>query len=95
MRRFTLLSTLLLLSACAPMVNHTPAPAGEAPCIVAGCSSHLCVENNAANQGLVSTCIFKPEYACYPKHSKCEKQANGQCGWTPSPALSSCLRNPQ
>lgn len=57
-------------------------------CKVAGCSGQLCIEESA--EDLVTTCEFKEEYACY-KTAKCEKQADGHCGWTPSEELVACL----
>jgi len=60
-------------------------------CITAGCSKELCVEESAGDQ--VSICIYKAEYACY-KNATCERQQNGQCGWTQTEALQSCLKNP-
>lgn len=65
--------------ACIP---DQPAPN---TCIRTGCSGQLCAE-----QPLVSTCEFKPEYACYQK-ATCELQNNGQCGFTPTDQLVQCL----
>lgn len=61
-------------------------------CEVGGCSAQLCGE---AGSELMSTCEYRAEYACYQKHSSCERQPNGKCGWTPNAALSRCLANPQ
>jgi len=61
-------------------------------CEVGGCSGQLCGETG---EGLISTCEYRPEYACYQSHSNCERQSNGRCGWTPNAALSQCLSNPQ
>lgn len=59
-----------------------PAP----PCFIGGCSGELCWPE----PGAVSTCIYKEEYACY-KTAKCERQKDGQCGWTSTVELTSCL----
>lgn len=57
-------------------------------CFVGGCSSELCTDQ----QGAVSTCIYKAEYACYKTSvAKCERQPDGQCGWTSTVELTSCL----
>lgn len=56
-------------------------------CTRTGCSGHICAPEG---QSIVSTCIWLEEYACY-KTARCEKQSNGNCGWTPSAELSSCL----
>ncbi len=66
-----------------------PGPAldgGAAPCFRGGCSNQLCSDQ----PGLGSTCEWRPEYACY-QQAACERQANGTCGHTPSPALTACL----
>ena len=54
-------------------------------CVVTGCSSELCVDKEMA-----SICTYRPEYACY-KGEKCERQTDGQCGWTKTPELETCL----
>lgn len=60
-------------------------PEEPKPCVRSGCSGQLCGEEK-----LVSTCEFKPEYACYQK-ATCERQKNGQCGFTPTTELVQCL----
>lgn len=57
-------------------------------CKPTGCSGQIC-----SDQDVVSTCEFRAEYACY-RSARCERQANGQCGWTPTASLTSCLANP-
>ena len=64
---------------------------GECPCsgcIAGGCSGQLCVD--ASQQAPISTCEWRPEYACY-RTATCERQANGNCGWTSTPELTQCL----
>ncbi len=58
----------------------------QAECFVGGCSSQICSEN----EGVISTCEFRPEYACY-QTATCERQAGGECGWTETPELDACL----
>jgi hypothetical protein len=58
-------------------------------CRIAGCSGELCIEPGAPG---VSTCEWRPEYACYQQAS-CELQENGACDWTLTPELSACLAN--
>lgn len=58
-------------------------------CRPTGCSGQLC-----ADQDLVSTCEFKKEYACYSS-AVCKRQENGECGWTQTEALTSCITNAQ
>ena len=62
----------------------------ESLCIKTGCSGTVCAENG---NDVVTTCEFKPEYACY-KDAVCTKQADGKCGWTQNDALKACLANP-
>ncbi len=55
-------------------------------CRATGCSGQICAEEE-----IMTTCEFLPEYACY-KTAKCERQSDGQCGWTSSEKLVVCLR---
>ncbi len=66
--------------ACAPL----PAP-GPAACKKTGCSNEICADHDEA-----SPCVFSPTYACYDT-ATCERQADGQCGFTQTPALQACL----
>jgi hypothetical protein len=61
-------------------------PPGEG-CVRAGCSDHLCVEEG---MDIASTCEWRPVYECYQQAS-CERQLNGQCGFTPTHELLECL----
>lgn len=74
-------------SVCQDTANG-PKCVQDTPCVVSGCSSEICAE-----QAMFSPCIFKPEFACYKK-TACERQADGQCGWTMTPAVKACLANP-
>ena len=67
-----------------------PEPFVALGCYVSGCSGQICSEQ----QGAISTCEYKEEYACY-KTARCERQTNGQCGWTQTPALAACLGDVQ
>jgi hypothetical protein len=62
-------------------------PKATTGCVVGGCSSQLCVP---AGEDVVSTCEWTEKYNCY-QTATCEKQADGQCGWTETPALRQCL----
>src|SRR3989344_4870599 len=48
-------------------------------CVVAGCSSQLCISEEDAADGVVSTCEWNAEYICY-QNATCGRQANGNCG---------------
>ena len=63
---------------------------GGGECIKTGCSGIVCAE---AGNDVMTTCEFKPEYACYQQAS-CEKQPDGKCGWTQTDTLKACLANP-
>jgi hypothetical protein len=69
----------------------TPPTGSTGKCVIGGCSAQICGLDTG--EPIVSTCEFRAEYACY-KGAKCEKQADGQCGWTPTAELQSCLKNP-
>jgi hypothetical protein len=89
MRKLLVTSALLLLAACAA---NAPAPAPKS-CVVGGCSSQLCVD--AAMGDVASTCEWRAAYGCYKKHSTCEVQPSGECGWTPTDGLQQCLAAPE
>ena len=55
------------------------------PCIKTGCSSQVC-----SDKEVITTCEFRPEYACYQK-AVCERQSNGNCGFTQTRELTECL----
>jgi hypothetical protein len=55
------------------------------PCLKTGCSSQVCSDKN-----VITTCEWRPEYACYQK-AVCERQSNGNCGFTQTPELAACL----
>lgn len=56
------------------------------PCMKTGCSGQVC-----SDQEVITTCEYKTEYECYKK-ATCERQANGDCGFTPTTELNACLR---
>lgn len=56
-------------------------------CVVTGCSSQIC-----SDEDMATTCEYREEYACY-KTATCKRQADGQCGWTQTTELTSCLMN--
>jgi hypothetical protein len=60
-----------------------------AGCVRAGCSDHLCVEEGV---DIASTCEWRPVYECY-QQATCERQQNGQCGFTPTHELVECLEH--
>lgn len=73
--------------ATTPIEEPAPQPLGT--CYVGGCSAQLCSDK----PDMVSTCEYTATYACY-KTATCERQASGQCGWTPTEKLTQCLAHP-
>lgn len=63
-------------------------PGTQEKCHVGGCSGQLCTDKPDA----ISTCIYDSKFACY-KSATCERQSNGECGWTATAELSACLNN--
>ena len=57
-------------------------------CFVGGCSNQI----RSDEPNVVSTCEYRSDYACY-KTAKCERQSDGQCGWTQNPQLTACLKS--
>jgi hypothetical protein len=55
------------------------------PCVKTGCSNQIC-----ADEEMMSTCEYKAEYECYKK-AACERQQDGNCGFTKTSELTSCL----
>ncbi|WP_437671766.1 hypothetical protein [Sorangium sp. So ce131] len=69
--------------------GDTGAGGGEArPCVETGCSGQICAEEGT---GIVTTCEYLEEYACYAEHGICERGASGECGWRQTPELEACL----
>jgi hypothetical protein len=71
-------------TATAVYLRVVDAPA--AACFVGGCSSQVCSDQ----EGVITTCEYLPEYACY-QTATCERQADNSCGWTTTPELDACL----
>ena len=61
-------------------------PVARKPCIKTGCSSQVC-----SDKEVITTCEWRREYECY-RSARCERQASGECGFTPSRELTACLR---
>jgi len=59
---------------------------GQKPCKKTGCSGQVC-----SDQEVMTTCEYRTEYECYKK-AACERQANGDCGFTQTPELVACLK---
>jgi len=57
-------------------------------CLISGCSNTICADAAVGPQ--ITTCEWREEYACYEK-ATCERQSDGECGWTQTPELQTCL----
>lgn len=66
--------------------EDTTAAREKGGCYIGGCSSQICSDQPDA----VSSCEYREEYSCY-QTATCERQASGQCGWTETTALNTCL----
>jgi hypothetical protein len=66
--------------------GNTGGNPGQKPCMKTGCSSQVC-----SDQEVITTCEYRTEYECY-KRAACERQRNGECGFTMTRELSECLR---
>jgi len=63
-------------------------PAGNG-CYVSGCSGQIC-----SDSPVVTTCEFHDAYSCYQSDiTTCERQSNGNCGWTQTTALAQCMED--
>lgn len=60
----------------------------DADCAVGGCSGQVCTTVERAAT-LVTTCEWKPEYACY-RRTSCGC-VNGTCEWIKTPEFMNCL----
>jgi len=76
---------LLSLKATQVYLRDSPGVSNLTPCMKTGCSRAICSDHN-----VISTCEWRPEYACYQK-ATCERQADGNCGFTQTRELTSCL----
>ena len=81
-RAQTLKATKFYLPAGAQIGGQPP---GARRCFKTGCSSQVCAERD-----VITTCEFRPEYACYQK-AMCERQRSGECGFTQTAELTACL----
>lgn len=92
----TLASLLFVVAACsggsssAPPPSTPPTPVATGPCEKGGCSGTVCTE---PGKQVMTTCEYRPEYACYAT-AHCERQTDGQCGWTQNAELVACMANP-
>jgi hypothetical protein len=65
---------------------HRLANAAAADCYIGGCSGQVCSDQ----EGVITTCQADPDFACY-QDATCERQTTGECGWTQTVELNTCL----
>ncbi|MDZ7726063.1 MAG: Gmad2 immunoglobulin-like domain-containing protein [Candidatus Campbellbacteria bacterium] len=58
----------------------------DSTCYVGGCSGQICSDD----PNVVTSCEWRPEYACYDS-AICERQADGECGWTETEEFDQCI----
>lgn len=56
-------------------------------CVITGCSSQVCADSEQ-----ITDCAYREEYACY-ESAVCERQSDGNCGWTITDELRVCLES--
>jgi heat shock protein HslJ len=66
-------------------------PITHGGCTVGGCSGQLCVDPMTGDDR-PTTCVYSESYACYHV-ATCERQSDGECGWTMTPELTQCLNS--
>ncbi|MEY2930695.1 MAG: hypothetical protein RL033_1444 [Pseudomonadota bacterium] len=73
----------------APGICRAADCSSDADCSRTGCSGQIC-----AAQSVITTCIFRPEFACYadPAITTCGCR-DGLCGFDPTAELSQCLND--
>lgn len=71
-----------VLGACEP--PPVPPPVGS-DCRKTGCSEEVC-----AAQDVVTTCEWRPQYACY-RAASCRRLSSGECGFVRNATLDQCL----
>lgn len=64
-------------------------PSPTEKCVLAGCNSELCLEESEARDRMTA-CVFSKQYGCL-RNAKCERQTNGECGFTQTAELKDCL----
>lgn len=73
-----------------PRCVNPPAPDAGRPCMKTGCSGTVC-----SDEPVITTCEFRPIYACY-QTAICERNSqSGACGFRQTPELVECLQSYQ
>ncbi len=75
---------------CTSTASEPPRVAGASPAATGGCRATGCSGQVCADADVMTTCEWKPEYACY-REAVCARGADGACGWVQDAALRACL----
>ncbi len=67
-----------------PVAPSSTVAKGE--CRPSGCSGEVC-----SDEDMVSTCIYKPEFACYQKATCGKNKTTGKCEWEQTTELKNCV----
>lgn len=70
-----------------PPREQVPVTHDTAACRVTGCSGEICSDKEE-----FSSCVYREEFACY-RDAVCERQADGNCGFTRTDVLEACIKN--
>lgn len=82
-----LAAAIALAGALAGCLRDGPPRArADGSCFIGGCAGELCSDR----PDVVSPCIWRDAYVCF-QDAICARQADGACGWTPTPELQACL----
>jgi hypothetical protein len=61
----------------------------QSPCQQTGCYGQVCADSR-----VITSCIYRPEDACYRKDGFCARDSSGTCGWVATPDLQQCVADP-
>jgi hypothetical protein len=72
-------------------ISPISSPNPVSKCVIDGCSGQYCIDElKGANMN--TTCEWKEYYSCF-RSAECKRQPNGECGWTQTSELLSCIES--
>jgi hypothetical protein len=74
------------LTGCILDGGGTPRPRTDGTCFLGGCAAEVCSDR----ADVITPCIWRDAFACF-HDARCERQADGACGWTQTAELEACL----
>lgn len=84
--------TVVMVAALAGCIfddRGTPRPRTDGTCYLGGCAAEVCSDRT----DVITPCIWRDSFACF-HDARCERQADGACGWTQTAELKACLASP-